>query len=62
MVANMVFRGGGHEAVDRTSCSREPLQSICTFFSIIERAQNGLHLPDGFRRSVDKVQFVSRCM
>ena len=62
MVANVVFHELGHEAVDRSSGSREPLKDVCTLFVIVESAQNGFQLPDDFLCPVDKVQLFSRGM
>ena len=62
MVANVVFHEFGHETVNRSPCCREPLQDVCALFIIIERAQNGLQLPDDLLCPVYKVQLFSRCV
>jgi hypothetical protein len=56
MVANVVFHEFGHETVDRSPCSREPLKDICALFIIIESAQNGLQLSDDLFRPVYQIQ------
>jgi hypothetical protein len=39
MVANVVFHEFGHEAVDGSPGSREPLKDVCTLFVVVESAQ-----------------------
>jgi len=62
MVANVVFHEFGHKTVDGSPCCRESLKNVCALFILIEGAQNGLQLPNDFLRSIDKIQFFSRCM
>jgi len=62
VVADVVLHQFGHEAVDGSPCSREPLQDLRALLIVIESAQNGLQLADDLLRSVDKVQLFSRCV
>ena len=48
MVANVVFHECGHEAVDGSSCRREPLEDVPALFVIVESTRIAFSCPMTF--------------
>lgn len=56
-MSNMVLHEFCHEAIDASSCRRQPLKHVRAWDILIERPQHGFELAYYFLCAVDEIQF-----